>query len=226
MAHPVNAILCFSSFSKHDELMNLLEYSDCENRILLDGFVPPLRVDRYVSRNNANRFVDTHTIRRPSWQERMEEVIFFTRQYAHVLLFGVDVPNTETPSVESLEQILDMPPLSEAKRTLYAQYLESLPRSQERPMDDFIRIMLPFDLEVVFNPAMANQDEHLAMERALEQSAREDEARREAQSKSRTHLQEGWADVLKKSEPRKKGYPTCICCLESMATLPAALAVR
>lgn len=225
MARPVDAILCFSSFSKHDELMNILEYSSCENRIQLDGFVPPLRVDRYVSRHNANRFIDTHTIRRPSWQERMEEVVFFARQYSHVFIFGVDVPDMDisqacNPNAEALEQALGIAPLSEAQRALYATFLESLPRAQQRPTDDFIRILLPFDLEVIFNPAATHQeDEQQAVQRALEQSAREDEARREAQSKIRTRLQEGWADILKKSEPRKKGYPACICCLESMATI-------
>lgn len=72
------------------------------------------------------------------------------------------------------------------------------------------------DLERIFNPR--NLDEELTR-RALQLSQQQEEARQAAQDRTRLRLQEGWETILKRSEPKKRGYPVCICCTVSRATI-------
>lgn len=63
-----------------------------------------------------------------------------------------------------------------------------------------------------------NDDDQL-LQIALDRSRQEEERQQEALSRARVKLQEGWRDVLKKSEDAVPGQPVCVVCLTSHASI-------
>lgn len=216
-------LFCFEAYNVRDCVLRNLKYAESpeEPRFLHDQ----LRIDKWIPEDTGISLYVT-TIRRDSIRAYINDletlkdtfpVIFVYHESLTPLhLSSLGSKFTLNAPIQDIERVCNVI-LTDRQRAEHARIIS---HQEARPPSMglmFIQRLREMDLDVIFQPEEDDDDAHLNL--ALRLSEEEAARQQEARSRVRTALQEGWEDVLKKSEPKKKGYPVCICCKSAMATI-------
>ena len=215
-------LLVFSTFSLRDELFRCIHHTQNFNEpshFLNDG----LRVDAYSyedapHRDETNLF--SCTIRVRTKTDFLNELDCLKRMFPVIFVYHDSIDAQELaligsnlahcPEVGDLERVCGLQ-LSDEQRQAYTSLRNDGGNTLVR------RVPL---LEEIFDPrAPWNREEDTQLTLALERSLADEEQRKQSLSKKRVQLQEGWRNVLRKSEAKVSHQPVCVVCLDSRASI-------
>ena len=232
-------VLCFESFSTRDAAMRNLGYEEVsEPAHFLDEGDRRIKVQKWVS-SASNTFLYAIMIRVATIEDWVDYLQFIRNLFPAIFVFKNDlIPANIAPlgpkfklnaCITDLQRVCGII-LSDEQRANHQRIISS--HEEIRPfgqqmITNAIRQALQIrqeenhdELEFIFmreDPEEEEDDRFLRM--AIRQSEEEESRRLKALENAKQKLQTGWENVLKKSEPTKRGRPGCVVCLESEATI-------